>query len=83
MGELLGLPNVGKVLEKLLIDSGINTGEQLKNMGAEEAFVRIRLQDPTACIRMLYGLQGAIEGVKDTTLSDATKEKLKHFYNSL
>lgn len=58
--------------------------EQLKEMGCKEAFIRIRAQvDPGACLHMLYGLQGAIDGVKDSLLPESTKSDLREFYKSL
>lgn len=83
MSELSKLPNVGKVLEKLLIEVGITTPEQLREIGTQEAFIRIRIKDPTACIHMLYGVQGAVEGINDKFLSDSTKDELKKFYRGL
>lgn len=84
MGALLNLPNVGKVLEDHLLRVGIETPEQLQSIGAEEAFTRIRVCiDPGACLHMLYGIQGAIEGVPDKMLTDDTKQKLKAFYKTL
>ena len=83
MGGLARLPNVGEVLERNLNDIGIYTGKQLKETGSKEAFLRIRLKDPGACLHMLYGLQGAIEGVRYTRLSEAVKQDLKAFYKNL
>jgi len=84
MGALSNLPNVGKVLENNLLRVGIETPEQLRSIGAEEAFIRIRVCiDPGACLHMLYGIQGAIEGVPDKLLTDDTKQKLKAFYKTL
>lgn len=84
MSELLKLPNVGKVLEGNLLAVGIETVEQLRQIGAEEAFWRIRLQrDPGACLHMLYGIQGAILGIPDKQLPFDVKEKLKGFFQSL
>lgn len=84
MGLLSTLPNVGKVLEDNLLRIGVETPEQLRNMGAEEVFIQIRAQvDPGACLHMLYGLQGAIDGVPDKFLSEETKNKLKAFYKTL
>ena len=77
------LPNIGKVLEKNLNDIGVNTEEQLKNMGSKEAFIRIRQNDAGACLHMLYGLQGAVEGIRDTQLSEETKEDLRRFFKGL
>ncbi|HEY8420546.1 MAG TPA: TfoX/Sxy family protein [Thermoclostridium sp.] len=83
MGELMKLPNVGKVLEKNLNEIGIFTEEQLRETGSKEAFIRIRVIDPGACLHMLYGLQGAIDGIKDSLLPESTKRELKEFYKSL
>jgi len=83
MGELAKLPNIGKVLEKNLNEIGIYTEKQLKEIGSKEAFLRIRFYDPGACLHMLYGLQGAIDGIKDNFLTETTKQDLKAFYKNL
>jgi DNA transformation protein len=84
MSTLSGLPNVGKVLERNLLKVGIETPEQLRRAGAEEAFLRIRMHvDPGACLHMFYGIQGAIDGVPDKFLPDDTKERLREFYKTL
>ncbi len=83
MSKLSDLPNVGKILEKNLRDVGITTPEQLREIGAREAFLRIRVNDPTACIHMLYGIQGAIEGIRDVYLSKEVKQELRAFHNGL
>ncbi|ATC62418.1 MAG: TfoX/Sxy family protein [Lactococcus raffinolactis] len=84
MSTLSDLPNVGKVLEDNLRKINIETPEQLRQIGAEEAFFRIRMVvDPGACLHMLYGIQGAIEGIPDKFLSDQTKERLRLFYKTL
>ncbi len=84
MDKLNDLPNVGKVLEQNLIAVGIQTPQQLREIGSKEAFVRIRLNaDPGACLHMLYGIEGAVRGVRDTLLDAETKQELKAFYNAL
>lgn len=83
MGVLSKLPNIGKVLEDKLIEAGIDTPEKLIELGSKEAFMRIRAYDDTACINMLYGLEGAVQGIKDNYLSDQTKQDLKLFYKTL
>ena len=78
------LPNIGRVTERQLMDAGIETPEQLMEIGAKEALLRIRLKsDPEACVRVLYGLQGAIEGVKDSELDGKTKYDLLAFFRTL
>lgn len=83
MSELSALPNVGKVLEQNLKSAGITTAEELREVGTKEAFIRIRLIDDGACIRMLYGLHGAVVGLRDKDLPAETKEDLKQFFRSL
>jgi DNA transformation protein len=84
MSALSDLSNVGKVLEENLLSVGIETPEQLRKIGAKEVFMRIRAhKDPTACLHMLYGLQGAVEGIPDKHLSEAVKQDLKSFFKTL
>ena len=42
MGELSKLPNIGNVLEKQLNDVGINTIDDLINLGSKEAWLKIK-----------------------------------------
>ena len=82
--SLLEMPNIGKITERQLIAAGIETPEQLREIGAKEALLRIRLtSDPEACVRVLYGLQGAINGVKDSSLDETTKSDLLAFFRTL
>ncbi len=81
MCKLSKLPNVGKVIEKRLNAIGIFTSEELINTGSKDVFFRIKMFDNTACLHMLYAIQGAIEGKPYTQLSESTKEDLKQFFN--
>lgn len=83
MQNLTQLPNIGKVLAQKLDAADIHTPQQLTSLGSTEAFMRIRLQDNTACLHMLYALQGAIEGIRYTQLSNETKQHLRQFHSSL
>lgn len=80
MGELSKLPNIGKVVEEQLIQVGIDSVDKLKHIGAKEAWLKIQQIDESACIHRLMALEGAIEGVKKTMLSDEVKNDLKEFY---
>jgi len=81
MGNLSKLPNIGAVLENQLSDVGINTVEELRNVGSREVWLRILQRDPSACIMRLYALEGAVQGVRWHDLDDKTKESLKEFYH--
>ena len=72
--------NIGKDTEMKLIQVGIDSFEMLESVGSEEAFIRLQTLDPGACLSLLYGLEGAIEGVKWNTLSSEKKEELQAFY---
>ena len=80
MGELSKLPNIGKVVEEQLNQVGIFTEEELKSVGAKQAWLKIQQIDESACIHRLLALEGAILGVKKTQLSDEKKAELKEFY---
>jgi DNA transformation protein len=83
MSKLETLPNIGKVAASLLEDAGIDTPDKLMEAGSKTAFLKIREIDPTACIRMLYGLEGAVQGKPDKLLSKETKEDLLFFFRAL
>ncbi|MGN1147231.1 MAG: TfoX/Sxy family protein [Lachnospiraceae bacterium] len=80
MGELSKLPNIGKVVEEQLNEVGIVTEEDLKAIGAKQAWLKIQEIDETACIHRLLALEGAIQGIKKTELPDDVKADLKEFY---
>ena len=80
MGELSRLPNIGKEVEKQLNQVGIYTYDELKNAGTEQTWLKIQEIDKSACIHRLLAIEGALEGVKKTLLTDERKAELKGFY---
>ena len=81
MGELSKLPNIGEEVERQLNKIGMFTYDELKNIGVEQAWLKIQEIDVSACIHRLLALEGAIQGVKKTALSQERKVELKDFYN--
>ena len=81
MGELSKLPNIGKVLEKQLNDVGINTNDNLINLGSKEAWLKIKEIDDSACLNRLMALEGAIQNIRWHNLSEEDKDNLRNFYN--
>ena len=82
--ELTDLPNISKVNAQKLRDAGISTPDELRALGSKEALVRVRMKsDPGACLSMLYGLEGAIRGVRWHSLPDDVKEHLRAFHKTL
>ena len=82
MGELSKLPNIGKVLEGQLNDVGINTVDELIDVGSKEAWLKIKETDENVCINRLMALEGAIQNIRWHDLSEEDKRNLKDFYNS-
>ncbi len=80
MGELSNLPNIGPVVEQQLNQVGIFTEEQLKQEGAENAWLKIQSIDDSACIHRLLGIEGAILGIKKKYMPPERKEQLREFY---
>lgn len=72
--------NIGKDTEAKLIQIGIDSFEKLVSMGIEQAFIQLQTIDPGACLSLLYGLDGAINGIKWNKLSSERKKELQEFY---
>jgi DNA transformation protein len=83
MGELLKLINIGKELEKQLNKVGVQTFEELKNIGSKKIWMKIYDIDSSACYNRLCALEGAIQGIRWHNLSDEDKSDLKKFYNNV
>ena len=82
MGELSKLPNIGPKVEEQLQEVGITTYEQLKEMGSQQAWLKIKAIDDSACIHRLLALEGAIQGIRKSELSAEKRAELKEFYNA-
>lgn len=78
--ELSKQVNIGKDTESKLKQVGIGTFEELESIGSEQAFIRLQTIDPGACLCLLYGLEGAIEGIKSSNLTAEKKKELQEFY---
>ena len=80
MSELSKLPNIGKELEKQLNEVGINTYDELIDLGSQEVWLKIKEIDKSACINRLMALEGAIQNIRWHNLSEKDKKYLKDFY---
>ncbi|NVO09455.1 MAG: TfoX/Sxy family protein [Bacteroidales bacterium] len=83
MGSLRELPNIGAELERRLIAVDIKTAEELKKVGAVNAFMRIKAIYSDACICKFMALEGAVQGIRWHNLSIAKKEELKTLFKTL
>jgi DNA transformation protein len=78
--DLANIINIGKDTEAKLKQVGIDSFEKLKLVGSEGAFIRLQTLDPGACLSLLCGLEGAIEGTKWNELPAERKQELRQFH---
>jgi DNA transformation protein len=84
MTSLTDLPEIGPVTAAQLAAVGIHHAEALRAVGEREAFNRIRLQvDSGACLQLLYGLEGAVQGLRAHDLAPDDKAELCQWFRSL
>ena len=83
MSNLSKQINIGKDTEAKLLQVGIASYAELVAMGAELAFIKLRIIDPGACLSLLYGLEGAIRGLPWHKLPENRKTELKDFLHQL
>ncbi|MDR3070483.1 MAG: TfoX/Sxy family protein [Propionibacteriaceae bacterium] len=84
MTELTALPEIGPVTACQLSEVGIADAKTLREVGAREAFARIREKvDPGACIQMLTGLECAVRGIHARDLSPEDKSDLRDWFRAL
>lgn len=83
MAGLTSMANIGREMEKKLAAVGIDSPEKLRELGAEQAFARLKRAYPRVCLVHLYSLEGAVKGIPFDCLSAERKRELKGFSDSL
>ncbi|MDO4541161.1 MAG: TfoX/Sxy family DNA transformation protein [Syntrophomonadaceae bacterium] len=58
MGKLSELPNIGETVAGQLNQVGMVTEDDLKKIGAKQAWLQIQAIDESACIHRLLALEG-------------------------
>lgn len=79
MSELTELVNIGPEMERKLSAIGIRSAEELRQTGAEQAYVRLKIAYPNVCAVHLYVLEGAILGLPYHQLPAERMAELKVF----
>ncbi|WP_408010007.1 TfoX/Sxy family protein [Pseudalkalibacillus sp. A8] len=74
------LKNIGKVSEEWLKEIGIYNYEDLNEIGAAEAFKRIKQKRPGVSLNLLYALEGALWGIHYLELDRQIREQVKREY---
>lgn len=83
MSELTSMMNIGKEMARKLTSIGIESSEKLIDIGAKDAFLRLKQKYPNVCLVHLYTLEGAIHNIEYNRLSEDTKKELKEFSDFL
>lgn len=83
MSELTTMTNIGKEMAKKLTVVGIDSSEKLIELGAKQAYVKMKETYPQVCLVHLYALEGAIHNTEFNNLSEDKKRELKEFSDFL
>ena len=81
--ELTKLPNIGPELSRLLNEVDIHDSEELKELGAETAILRMKAQGLDVCFHKLTALEGAVQGIKKSQLTPERRAELRAFFDGL
>ena len=74
---LRAMPSLGKASAELLVDVGITTPEMLREVGATEAWRRLRFaHGKRVTVTWIYALDIAIQGIPWKELSEARAARL-------
>jgi len=77
MSELISMVNIGKEMARKLTSVGIESSEKLIDIGAKDAFLRLKQKYPNVCLVHLYTLEGAIHDIEYNRLSEDTKKGIE------
>ena len=83
MSDLASLMNIGKEMSQKLTSVGIDSAEKLIELGAKQAYLRLKSEYPQVCLVHLYALEGAVENVEFNSLHSDKKNELKEFCDSI
>jgi DNA transformation protein len=81
--ELTAMKNIGDEMKRKLNAIGINSAEELIELGSKKTFFRLKTVYPEVCLVHLYTLQGAIDNTYFNMLPQSVKNDLKQFSYSL
>ncbi|MDE6276257.1 MAG: TfoX/Sxy family protein [Clostridia bacterium] len=83
MTKLTEMLNIGKEMECKLQSVGIESAEKLVEIGAKDAYLKLKEVYPNVCLVHLYALEGAITDTDFNNLSEDTKKDLKTFSDKI
>lgn len=81
--RLKDLPNLTFQIEVLLYEAGITNEETLRGLGAKTSWLKIRKNNKQLGIKVLFALEGAIEGLHEAALPTPIRRELTEWFNAL
>lgn len=83
MSDLTTMINIGNEMAKKLTAVGIDSSEKLIELGAKQAFLKLKETYPQVCLVHLYAFEGAILNTEFNSLPEEKKKELKEFSDFL
>ncbi len=83
MTDLTSMRNIGKEMAAKLTAVGIDSAGKLSELGAKQAFVKLKAAYPGVCLVHLYALEGAVQDMEFNELPEEKKKELKEFCDFL
>jgi DNA transformation protein len=81
MKDLTALPNIGETLAGELREAGVESYDDLADMGAVEATLQIARGGRKDCYNLLFALEGAIRGVRWHSIPKHERARLKQEFD--
>lgn len=79
MDSLQNAKNIGKEMHHKLMSVGVNTLDELKEIGSKKTFLLLKQKYDNICLVHLYTLEAAIQNVELDKLTSDVKKDLKEF----
>ncbi|KGL40941.1 competence protein TfoX [Listeria newyorkensis] len=81
--KISDMKNLGAVNGEKLNAVGIQSAEELRAIGTEKAYLRVKhLVDDGACLHFLYALEAAIQDIPKKELTEEKRGELRRIYQS-
>jgi len=80
--RLKDLPNLTFQLELLLCEAGITNEETLRALGTEQCWLKIKALNKELSYKVLFALEGAIEGLHEAALPAVRRRELYEWFKT-
>lgn len=62
---------------------GIDTPENLREIGTEKTFIKLKAYDSGSCFHKLTAIEGAVQAIPKKDISEERKAQLRKFFEGL